>query len=269
MTDVCNPELIFDVGAHVGEDSDFYLKLGYRVVAIEANPQLAENLNKRFADQVRDGRYTVINRAIGESDAHITFYINKTNSVWGTAYPEWSKRNEGFGTTSEEITVQSMRFTDVIQNYGCPFYLKIDIEGADMLCVHALKEAGCRPKYISVESNKTSWKGLLDEFETLENLGYRKFKVVDQRTHKDGSFPNVKGALIRHSFEEGATGPFGEATEGEWLTKEQAIRKYIGIFFIYKTIGDNTVLSKMLRHVPLVKRVLKRVSWYDTHAMMV
>jgi hypothetical protein len=31
-----HPDLIFDVGFHRGEDTDFYLKKGFRVVAVEA-----------------------------------------------------------------------------------------------------------------------------------------------------------------------------------------------------------------------------------------
>lgn len=36
-------ELIYDVGFHRGEDTAFYLKKSFRVVAFEAHPRLAEN----------------------------------------------------------------------------------------------------------------------------------------------------------------------------------------------------------------------------------
>ena len=55
-----------------------------------------------------------------------------------------------------------------------------------MLCVDALKRISCRPKFISLESTKTSWSDLLNEFDTLETLGYTKFKVVRQGRHKSG-----------------------------------------------------------------------------------
>ena len=32
--------LIFDIGCHLGEDSEFYLRKGFKVVAVEANPEL-------------------------------------------------------------------------------------------------------------------------------------------------------------------------------------------------------------------------------------
>jgi FkbM family methyltransferase len=260
-------DLIFDVGAHKGQDSDFYLKLGYRVVAIEANPILAADLRKRFSDEIRVGRYTLIENAIGETDQKITFYINKKYSVWSTSDPRWADRNRRMGAESEEITVQSIRFLDILKTYGCPHYLKIDIEGADMLCVDALFEIECRPKYLSIESTKTSWMGLLNEFNSLERLGFTRFKVIDQQCHKDGYFKDRNGNAIDYVFEQGASGPFGESLDGTWLTKNQAIRRYIPIFLLYKTIGDNKPLRKILRRIPKGHRILRRPSWYDTHAM--
>jgi hypothetical protein len=40
--------LIFDVGLHKGEDTDFYLRKGFRVVAFEAHPDLILNCEVRF-----------------------------------------------------------------------------------------------------------------------------------------------------------------------------------------------------------------------------
>ena len=51
--------LIFDVGAHEGEDSAFYLSRGFDVVAVEANPILVEKLLDRFRDEISAGRFTL------------------------------------------------------------------------------------------------------------------------------------------------------------------------------------------------------------------
>ena len=42
-------DLIFDVGLHKGEDAAYYLRKGFRVVGIDANPDLIEWNKKRFA----------------------------------------------------------------------------------------------------------------------------------------------------------------------------------------------------------------------------
>lgn len=259
-------DLIYDVGAHKGEDSDFYLKLGYRVVAVEANPGLVEKLRERFSKEIQEGRYTIVDKAVGAEAGTISFFINKQVSVWGTADLAWAKRNEALGADSEKITVQSVKFSDVIKSHGCPHYLKIDVEGADMLCVTALRDISCRPKFISLESSKTSWKDLLNEFSVLEELGYTRFAVIDQRYHQSGSFRSRNGSNVEHTFEEGATGPVGWAIRGAWLTKQQAIRRYVPIFIKYKLMGDNTLLEKLMRRSPRLRRLLGGVGWFDTHA---
>jgi hypothetical protein len=56
--------LIFDVGANNGDDTAAYLARGFRVIAVEANPFLCEDLHKRFANDINLGRAVVVNKAI-------------------------------------------------------------------------------------------------------------------------------------------------------------------------------------------------------------
>jgi hypothetical protein len=44
-------DLMYDVGFHRGEDTAFYLKKGFCVVAFEAHPRLAEKGRAMFADR--------------------------------------------------------------------------------------------------------------------------------------------------------------------------------------------------------------------------
>jgi FkbM family methyltransferase len=265
----CTADLVFDVGAHRGEDSEFYLKLGYRVIAVEANPELCRSLKERFAEHVRSGAFTLAPYAIDSKDGEIVFYINRQLSVWGTASPDWALRNKGMGADSEEIRVPAIRFAKLLNRYGCPYYLKVDIEGADMQCIRALREIPGRPKYLSVESSKTSWDDLLEEFRVLEELGYRQFQVVDQRCHsaKDGRFVGLAGRAFDYRFPVHSSGPFGEYLGGEWLSREEALRKYRKIFFWYHWFGDNTVGGRIARRIPVLRGIIRRrVRWYDTHA---
>lgn len=264
--DAIDDGLIYDVGAHRGEDSDYYLKLGYRVVAVEANPHLVEWLRERFRREIEEGTYTLVPNAIGERDEEIVFYVNRKNSAWGTTDPDWAARNRLLGADSEAITVKCVRFIELLREHGCPHYLKIDIEGADMRCVEDLAGATAMPTYLSIESSKISWRALLAEFRTLSALGYTRFKVVDQCHFAKRRIADSDGQIIEYAFGRGASGPFGEDLDGRWLTRNQAIARYIPIFLAYKTMGDNTLLSKVLVKIPFLNRLLRAVSWYDTHA---
>ncbi len=55
--------IVYDIGANNGDDTEYFLKKGLRVVAVEANPALATHVAHRFADDVMAGRLVVLNVA--------------------------------------------------------------------------------------------------------------------------------------------------------------------------------------------------------------
>src|SRR5918911_1707382 len=57
-------DLIFDLGANQGEDSEFYLAKGFRVVAVEANPLLYAGLRERLAEPIARGQLVLLNLGI-------------------------------------------------------------------------------------------------------------------------------------------------------------------------------------------------------------
>lgn len=261
-----DPSLIFDVGAHKGEDTAFYLALGYKVVSVEANPSLQDELHNKFSDEIATGQLTIVNKAIAKEAGFVSFFVNE-NTVWGTTDKAWVERNQKMGFMSRQISVEAITFKRILEKFGKPYYVKIDIEGADRLCLEAMIATSTRPKYISIESEKTSWRLLLKEFELLERLGYTKFAIVDQRKHGKRSFTSIDGAVVEHDFTEGSSGPFGEFLDAsQWATRRLTLLRYFFIFVGYKLLGDNTVLRRVLKRFPHGKKILRVVSWYDTHA---
>jgi FkbM family methyltransferase len=79
--------LIFDVGCNDGQDSDCYLKKGFRVVAVEANPALCEGLRERFADEIAQGRFILVCEAIAEEAGEVEFYVNEKENIRSTIRP--------------------------------------------------------------------------------------------------------------------------------------------------------------------------------------
>jgi len=253
-------DLIYDVGFHVGEDTEFYLKKGYRVVAVEANPELCARGQKRFADAIGDHRLTIVNRALAREAGELTFYRN-VNTVWGTIDPSWAERNARRGAPSEPIRVQATTMPSLLEEFGVPHYAKFDIEGLDLVGVEGLATVDERPPYISIESEKDSFKALLHEFTVLTALGYGRFKIVPQ-----SSVPSQRTSDVPHQFPEGSSGQFGEDAPGRWLTREAAIEAYKSIFFRYALVGDDPVAPRWMRS--LAWRLGLRNDWYDTHAKL-
>jgi hypothetical protein len=99
--------VIYDVDLHKGEDTDFYLKKGYDVVAFEANPDLIAHCRGRFQCQIAQGRLLIIEGAITAEPAKrsVSFYKNTHNTVWGTIRADWAQRNAALEAGSLKIEV--------------------------------------------------------------------------------------------------------------------------------------------------------------------
>ena len=263
-------DVIFDVGLHRGEDSAYYLALGYSVVGFEANPRLAEFCRNRFADQIASGRFTVVEGAIASGSAETVRFYRHPNSALGTTRSDWADRNLQIGD-SERIDVPRVDFGECLCNYGVPYFLKVDIEGADRVCFDALADCAERPRYVSLESEKVDFRALVAEIDMLCGLGYNRFAVVQQagRSRLDNA-TCLDGTRLSHTFELDGSGPFGPDV-GPWLDRESALLRYQRVFRAYRVLGDRSWLRRSRRRRAALVRIGAFLSipvpgWYDTHA---
>lgn len=259
--------LIYDLGLHRGEDTEFYLKKGFRVVAVDANPELCDLARETFHDAVAAGRLTIVNRAIALQEGTLTFYKNNVYSEWGTIDPDWAKRNHRMGAPSDTFLVEASSLSKLIDEFGPAYFVKIDIEGMDQIALQSLGTTTVRPKYISAESEKVSLAKLREEFDTFVGLGYNRFKIVPQHLvpRQRPPRPPREGDYADHRFAYGHSGLFGEEAPGRWLTAEEAISTYKSIFLRYLLVGDDPLINNRY-----LKSILRRsgfvAGWYDTHA---
>jgi len=268
-------DLIFDVGMHQGEDTEYYLKRGFRVVAFEANPDLVRENRQTFAGPLATGDLVIVEGAIVDDPSlkTVTFYVNEDSSVWGTVDPDFAERNEQLGTRNRKLEVAAVDFGACLREYGIPYFIKIDIEGADLFCLQALQQFADKPAYLSMESNKVDFDRLLHEIDLIESLGYDGFKAVQQGDVPQMRVPpdSAEGRVVEHVFSKEASGMFGSDLPGPWLTRDELVREYERIFRLYRRLGDDTFWQKN----PVARKFLKGLTrltgkhypgWYDTHA---
>jgi FkbM family methyltransferase len=201
-------DLIYDFGMHIGSDTEFYLKKGFRVVAVEANPVLADAAAFRFRNWVNIGRLVILNIGVGSSAGTFAFYVNKTHSEWSSFNREIASRGHPVDTKEVHTIPPKQMFAA----FGSPYFVKIDIEGHDHLVIDAAIELPTPPTYISFEN------GDIALFETLAKAGYDAFKLINQRTVPEiaQASPALEGLTIDYEFPFGSSGPFGEETPGCW-----------------------------------------------------
>src|ERR1700758_1066095 len=79
-------DLVFDIGAHVGDRVAAFSRLGCRVVAVEPQPPLARLLRTFYGI---DGRVTIEPVAVAATPGTIELLINPANPTLSTASPDF------------------------------------------------------------------------------------------------------------------------------------------------------------------------------------
>lgn len=257
--------LIVDVGAHDGTDTEYYLSLGYRVAAIEADPAKAEALRTRFRAEIESGHLCLFHTGVADTSGVLPFYRCPRDSGSSSFDPAWFSPE---GAEVIEVTVRPL--VDVIREVGTPYYLKCDIEGFDYKALSTL-DSTCAPAYISAEVQ-----GHPEILDLFVRLGYRQFKLLAQPYHTPSeeiyenefswrllrkisrSVPGLHRAIeavpqrLRPKTEwdrpVAGSGPFGEQTPGSWLSEDQIRAK----------------LKRVMRHA---QKSGGRI-WSDLHAKL-
>src|SRR6188768_2960720 len=85
-------DLVFDVGAHVGDRVDAFRRLGARVVAVEPQPALVATLRLLFG---RDANVSIEAVALGRTPGSVTLKLNLDNPTVSTASEAFIRAAEG------------------------------------------------------------------------------------------------------------------------------------------------------------------------------
>jgi FkbM family methyltransferase len=267
-------KLIYDVGMHRGEDTEFYLKLGHRVIGIEANPNLIEFIYNKFNREIKSGQLVVIDKAISNRHGRVKFAINEF-SVFGSLANEFEQRNIKLGLKNQYIEVESVTFESVYREWGVPYYLKIDIEGSDRFCLEDLLKFSERPKYLSIESVASAPNcgihDVINELTLIKNLGYNAFQYINQATIPNSLLDNSsEGNLKHYVFPQDSSGPFGKDLPAAWKSARKAIIDGMRIRILEDFCGHNGRMYGKFgtwRLRDLRTRITgNQDHWYDLHA---
>lgn len=263
-------DLVYDIGMHRGEDTAYYLAKGYRVVAVEANPELVRECRERFAEPLEDGSLTIVEGAIAEGDGdEATFYVD-SNSLWGSVDPGWVERKQVM-RPQRPISVPRVDLAACIRRHGVPHYMKIDVEGADRICLEALEKAPQLPDYVSIEAEPFDFDAVRADLDLLRRLGYRRFAVVRQGEHGDVSTRTLSGEPLTYRFPSDSSGPFGQELRSAWRSHRATHFHFRRIYWL-RAIGPNLVrrrlarwlLGPLWRHSTRFRRLF--TGYYDIHA---
>jgi FkbM family methyltransferase len=133
-------ELVFDLGAHVGDRVACFRRLGARVVAVEPQPALVRTLRLIYG---RDRAVAIEPVAVGARVGDIELKLNIDNPTVSTASQAFVQAADGASgwegqAWGHNIRVPVTTLDALIVRHGAPAFIKIDVEGFEAVALAGL-----------------------------------------------------------------------------------------------------------------------------------
>lgn len=171
--------LMFDIGANRGDATIAGLALGYKVIALEPAPKVFVKLVSNF---IYEPNVIPLRLAVSETNGElIDFYecvedgLSTIEKSWLTD-PDMPYNGKEFRT----IRVNTCTMDWLVEQYGKPDLVKIDVEGAEWSVLRGMtKHCG----KIALEWTMNTMDKHNEQLQYLKSLGYTKFKFQFIENH--------------------------------------------------------------------------------------
>ena len=152
--------LVFDIGANTGAYADVFESLGARVIAVEPNADCVRHIEITYPGRSIE----TILAAVGPKNGLLPINISDRFDDMSTVSAEWVEGDrERRGPEAERIwnrtaVVPCITLDTLIEAFGIPHYIKIDIEGYESTVLDGLST---QPPLLSVEFHSFDPRGAL------------------------------------------------------------------------------------------------------------
>ena len=170
-------DLVFDVGAHVGDRVASFRRLGARVVAVEPQQAMVRALRLLYG---RDRSVTIEAVAVGGQPGRARMLINSENptvSSMSSAFVKAAHGAPGWETQrwSAIADVEVTTLDALIARHGVPAFIKLDVEGFEAEALSGLSQA---VRALSFEFTTIQPDVALACIEQCVAMGYLRFNAV-------------------------------------------------------------------------------------------
>ncbi len=173
-----NNNLIFDIGLNVGNKSEIFLERGAKVIGFEPQEDCFNEAVKKLS---RFKNFQAENIALSKDEGECEIYISNSHTLTSMSQEFINTvkngRFNGVGWRFFPEVIYTSTIDKMIEKYGKPIYIKIDVEGYEYEVLQGLSQ---KINYISIEYTPELYKNSEKCIDYLHNIshGNCKFNYV-------------------------------------------------------------------------------------------
>ena len=176
-------DLVFDVGAHVGNRTRALRALGCEVVAVEPQPAMAATLGALVG---RDPGVRLVPAAVSHTIGRARFAVSErtpTVSTLADAWREARQQEPGFAGVewNEVVEVETTTLDALIAAHGLPVFVKLDIEGGEAAALAGLSQP---VRTVSFEFLPQALEAVRACGARLDQLGAYRYNYTPAESHR-------------------------------------------------------------------------------------
>jgi len=164
--------MFFDIGANIGNWALANIDQCDKIISIEASPITFNKL----VNNCTNTKIILLNYAVCNNNGNdITFYQARDDAL-STINKEWlsSDTSRFYNHPYTEITCKTITIDKLIEQYGLPDLIKIDVEGGEYECIVSLTH---KVKLLCFEWASETNTNTFNCTDYLFNLGYTQFYI--------------------------------------------------------------------------------------------